>query len=173
VGSRGLKSAVADAGPLIHLAEIGAASLLALCERLLVPSAVWHETVGRTRISEDVLMRATTIDRIVLPDDRVGRFIEENGLGTLHRGEQECLYLCIEGGVSVMLTDDLAARDAAQRVGVTPVGSLGVVARAYRLGQLGLPDAERHILALQHVSSLFVSEALIELVLDELRRFSP
>lgn len=61
MGSRGLNSAVADAGPLIHLAEIGAASLLALCERLLVPSAVWHETVGRTRVSEDELMRATTI----------------------------------------------------------------------------------------------------------------
>ena len=173
MGFGGLKSAVADAGPLIHLAEIGAARLLALCGRVLVPSAVWEETVGRTRISEDVLMRATTIDRRVLPDDHVGRFIQDNGLGALHRGEQECLCLCIDDGVSVMLTDDLAARDAAQRVGVTPVGSLGVVARAYRVGHLTLPDAERHILALQHVSSLFVSEALIELVLDELRRFSP
>jgi predicted nucleic acid-binding protein len=168
-----VKSAVADAGPLIHLAEIGAASLLALCERLLVPSAVWHETVGRTRVPEEILMRATLIDRHTLPDERVGRFIEEHGLGALHRGEQECLCLCLEAEVSVMLTDDLAARDAAQRVGVTPVGSLGVVARAYRLGQVSLADAERHILALQHVSSLFVSEALIELVLEELRRFSP
>lgn len=118
-------------------------------------------------------MRATSIDRRVLRDDHVSRFIQENGLNALHRGEQECLCLCIDDRVSVMLTDDLAARDAAQRVGVTPVGSLGVVARAYRTGQLTLADAEGHILALQRVSSLFVSEALIDLVLDELRRFSP
>jgi predicted nucleic acid-binding protein len=68
------------------------------------------------------------------------------------------------------LTDDLAARDAARGLGITPVGSLGVVVRTYRLGQISLTEAEKRITDLHHVSSLFVTKAIVELALEQLRK---
>jgi predicted nucleic acid-binding protein len=95
------------------------------------------------------------------------------GLELLHPGEQACLYVCNRDGVAILLTDDLAARDAAKRLGITPVGSLGIIVRAYRIGRLTLEEAERAIRNLQRTSSLFVTSAIIELALEQLRQFVP
>jgi predicted nucleic acid-binding protein len=70
------------------------------------------------------------------------------------------------------LTDDLAVREAAKRLGLAPVGSLGVVIRAHRLGRISLADAERHIADLYDVSSLFVTRAIVELAIEHLREHS-
>jgi predicted nucleic acid-binding protein len=72
--------------------------------------------------------------------------------------------------VTVLLTDDLAVREAAKRLRLTPVGSLGVIVRAYRVGQLSLADAERHLTDLYAVSSLFVTQAIVELAIEQLRK---
>jgi len=68
------------------------------------------------------------------------------------------------------LTDDLAALDAAKRLGITPVGSLGVIVRAYRDGRISLEEAERCILALDSISTLFVTKAIVELAIGELKK---
>ena len=39
-----MNHAVADAGPLIHLSEIGCLSLLRIFDRLSIPDAVWFVT---------------------------------------------------------------------------------------------------------------------------------
>jgi predicted nucleic acid-binding protein len=88
----------------------------------------------------------------------------------LHRGELECLTLCRELGLSLLLTDDLAARDAAKSLGITPVGSLGVVVRSHMAGLLSLKDAESCLEDLYRVSSLFVTHAIVELAIEQLRR---
>jgi hypothetical protein len=47
---------------------------------------------------------------------------------------------------------------------------LGVIVRAYRVGQLSLADAERHLTDLYAVSSLFVTRAIVELAIEQLRK---
>jgi predicted nucleic acid-binding protein len=49
--------------------------------------------------------------------------------------------LCSMLGVPVLLTDDLAARDAAKVLGLTPVGSLGIIARACQMGRITTDEA--------------------------------
>jgi predicted nucleic acid-binding protein len=73
-------------------------------------------------------------------------------------------------GVPILLTDDLAVREAAKHLNLTPVGSLGIVARAYRLGYLSLSDAERHIANLYDVSSLFVTRTIVDLAIEQLHK---
>jgi predicted nucleic acid-binding protein len=63
-------------------------------------------------------------------------------------------------------------RDAAKDLGLTPIGSLGVVVRAYREGRISLADTERHISDLYTVSSLFVTRAIVELAIEQLRAHS-
>jgi len=46
----------------------------------------------------------------------------------------------------------------------------GVVIRAYKNGLASLEEAKRFILALQDISSLFVTRAIVELAIVELHR---
>lgn len=53
MGTQSLETAVADAGPLIHLAQIGAISFLRLFAQIHIPQMVWSETVGKGRVKEN------------------------------------------------------------------------------------------------------------------------
>jgi predicted nucleic acid-binding protein len=172
VGAGQLSVAVLDAGPLIHLAEIDCLSPLRIFDTLYVPDAVWLEVVEQGRVSQDAVLGLGTVHRYKLPRAEVEQFVQEHGLEDFHGGERECLYLCRKARVSILLTDDLAVRDVAKQLNLTPVGSLGVVAKAYRLGYVSLVDAERHIADLYDVSSLFVTRAIVDLAVGQLRERS-
>jgi predicted nucleic acid-binding protein len=169
VGAGELSSAVADAGPLIHLYEIGSLALLDIFSTLHIPDAVWRETVGVGRVPEGDLLSLGTVQRHALLQPDVAQFVQDHGLEALHSGECECLCLCRQTAVAVLVTDDLAAREASRSIGITPVGSLGIVARAYGLGRLSLTDAERCLWDLYNVSTLFVTPAIVEAAIQQLR----
>ena len=172
MGIRGVNVAVADAGPLIHLAEIGGLPLLRIFDTLHIPDAVWSETVEQDRVLQADVFGLSIVQRHTLLQSEVTQFIRENGLEKLHAGECESLYLCHRIGVPILLTDDLAVREEAKRLSLTPVGSLGIVVRAYCLGHISQAEAERHITDLYDVSSLFVTRAVVELAVEQLRKQS-
>jgi len=122
--------------------------------------------VGQGYIPEDDL--ASHVGCEPHPSD-IDTFVEAEGLGHLDRGEQECLHLCRHLGVSILLTDDLAARDAARRLAITPVGSLGVIVRAFRLGRVSLEEAERLLRRLRDDTTLFVTPTIVDLAIEQLR----
>jgi predicted nucleic acid-binding protein len=169
VGPAGHNFAIADAGPLIHLSEIGSLVSLLVFDALHIPDAVWVETVGSGRVAEAALLDLGIVHQHNLLPGQVSAFVDQNGLQALQAGEVECLTLCRHIGIPLLLTDDLAVRDAAQRLGIRPVGSLGVVVRAYRLGQLSLTDAEQLIESLYTISTLFVTRAIVDLAIAQLR----
>lgn len=164
--------AVADAGPLIHLTEIEGFSLLSIFETLHISDAVWSETVETGRVHGAEVLALGNTQRHTLADADVTGFVGEHDLHSLHVGERECLLLCQRISVPLLLTDDLAVRKAAKSLGLTPVGSLGVVVKAYRLGHVSLADAERLIAGLYDVSTLFVTRAIVELAIDQLHERS-
>lgn len=172
MGAGGLAAAISDAGPLIHLAEIGSLTLLSVFGALHIPDAVWSETVGQGRVLESAVSDLANVQRHALPQSQVVQFVRQNDLARLQEGERECLCLCQRFGVDTLLTDDLAVREAAKRLNLIPVGSLGIVVRAYRLRRISLSEAERHIADLYDVSSLFVARAIVELAIGQLHERS-
>ena len=108
----------------------------------------------------------------VLIPQEVTEFSHTQNLTSLHVGEQECLFVCKRLSVPLLLTDDLAARDAAKHLGLEPVGSLGVVVRAYRQSIIPLDDAERFLGKLYAVSSLFVTRDIVEIAIQQLHTAS-
>ena len=123
---------VANASPLITLAKAGQLGLLQGEDRqLIVPEAVRIEVMlgpadnSARKILEsgfDATFEHTTSDPMVL----------EWGLGA---GETTVLSIAKErDGVGVV--DDRAARMAAKVMGIRVIGTLGVVLRAQRMGQI-------------------------------------
>jgi len=162
--------AVADAGPLIHLAEIDALPILDVFSLIHIPDGVWAETVGAERVQAKELESAASIRRHAIDAADLRPFIEEFGPFPLHPGETECLWLCRRLGSPLLLADDLAAREAAERQGVRPVGSLGIVVRACHTGRISLAEAETCIHRLYRISSLFVAQAIADLAIEQLHR---
>ena len=162
-------TAVTDAGPLIHLTEIGCLHILSIFGNLHVPEAVWAETVECGRTPSEDFLKLSKVERHNVPQSDITWFVEKNNLKGLHSGECECLYLCMQIGIPILLTDDLAVRGAAKRLKLLPVGSLGIVAKAYLLGKISMADAQHHILNLYEVSSLFVTKVIVEMAIEQLQ----
>lgn len=168
MGNEQLNLAVADAGPLIHLAEIGCLSLLSIFDHLHIPEAVWFETVGLGRVFEHELMEKAHVQRHSLDRLTLNQFIEDNGLSFLQDGEKEGLFLCQQVNASIILTDDLAVRKVSKSLQLIPVGSLGIIVKAYRQKLISYEDAEHYIEALYDVSSLYVTRAIVELAVEQI-----
>lgn len=121
---------IADAGPLIHLDELGCLDLLNDFPRVWIPEAVWRE-VEAHRPSALAAMPFIRVESGPL-DPRVATLALTL---TLHSGEREALTLTARFPEAMFLTDDTAARLAAQAFTQRIHGTLGLLLRAMRRGQ--------------------------------------
>lgn len=120
---------VADAGPTIHLDELGCLDILADFGNVVVPEAVWLE-VQRHRPQAMETAKGLFTRRSAFALSPIVKALTP--LYTLHAGEQEALHLCMELGDCLLLTDDTAARLAAKSLGIPAHGTLGLLIRAIR-----------------------------------------
>lgn len=173
MGNKSGPTAIADTGPLIHLFEIGHLSLLQVVfSSISIPQAVWDESVVAGRIPAGDL-EAILAQRVLVSADQLLEVTALPEIAGLQRGELECLALCRSRIINLLLTDDLAARRAAQSLGIQPLGSLGVVVRAFHQGNLSSRDAENAIERLHSISTLFVTRAIVDLAIAQLRQSKP
>ncbi|MCP4695955.1 MAG: hypothetical protein GY862_03760 [Gammaproteobacteria bacterium] len=157
---------VTDAGPLIHLHEVNALALLQNFSELHIPDAVWEESTRYGRVPATMLKCLPNLARHHLSADKC---LSSPALKHLQAGEKECLCLCEELQVSVFLTDDLAAREVAQKRGLTPVGSVGVIVKCCLANKIIPAQAEKALLQLYETSTLFVAKAIVESAIVTLR----
>lgn len=157
---------VCDAGPLIHLDELDCLDLLADFASILVPDLVWRE-VAHHRV--DALSRATvTLTRVAvdLPDDAGFRVLVQ--ALSLDAGEQAALALMHLQPRAILLTDDAAARLAADQLGMRVHGTIGVLLRAVRRGQRTPEEVLGLLQRLPQLSTLHIRADLLLAVTDRL-----
>ena len=142
--------AVADTGPLIHLDEIDALHLLAVADELLIPQTVYEELEAGT-----VPSALDYIEYELVKTEETKLTVD------LNPGETAALAVATERS-AVLLTDDLAARDAAEDLDVEVHGSIGVIVLAYTRGELTKSNAAELMRALQTETSLFITDAVVE-----------
>ncbi|WP_266080618.1 nucleic acid-binding protein [Haladaptatus caseinilyticus] len=144
--------AVADTGPLIHLAEIDALDLLTAIDELLIPETVYAELEEGGIPPEFSDLEWEGIE-VVDP-------IENSA--ELDAGERAALAVALKRDNVVFLTDDLAAREFAQDQNIEVHGSIGIIALAYHRDIVPSDDAASLMRALQAETSLFITDAIIE-----------
>ncbi len=150
---------VCDAGPLIHLDQIDQLDLLRDFSSICIPQQVAYE-VARHRPRVPLSSLLIAIEEIEVSVDEPFRVLSR--ALALDLGEQAALTLArsLQPGCLV-LTDDAAARLAAQFLDLPSFGTLGVLFRSIRRGQL----APRTVIEILHSlpvrSTLHVRPALI------------
>jgi predicted nucleic acid-binding protein len=123
-----MTDAVLDAGPLIHLAELDALDVLRDFT-LYVPDAVWEEV---DRHQPNLLSTAGfKITRVITPEPSAELQTIAQALA-LDRGELEALALLETMPHAMFLTDDAAARLAAEEHSYHVHGTLGLLIRRVR-----------------------------------------
>lgn len=152
-----IRVVVADAGPLIALAILDLLALLGrLFEQVQVPHVVLAECTARPELADARPIEASVAAGLLLPCD--ANPIDAPGLDA---GERAAIgrALEIEAG---LLADDLAARQHALALGLTVIGTLGVLVRSKRLGLVAAvgPLADSLRAAGQHLGEAAIAAAL-------------
>jgi predicted nucleic acid-binding protein len=158
---------VCDAGPLIHLDELDCLDLLSDFQIILVPEQVWREVENHRPNAlkhPDVVMQRVSIELSEnAPFQTLVRAL------ALDLGEQAALSLMERHPQAMLLTDDAAARLAAESLGYQAHGSIGVLLRAIRRRQR---TQQQVLLVLQSVptrSSLHIRSDLLQKIIDQVQ----
>ena len=151
-----------NASPLIFLAKLNRMDLLSLgVEEVLVPSGVLEE------------VRAKRDDAAQQVEARLGHWLKECSwtrpelvqlLPDLGHGEREVVAQALQEQILSVALDDLDARRTARRVGLQPVGTIGLLLAARKRGMLpSLADELERLRALGfRVSASLCEQALHE-----------
>jgi len=161
-----LSVVVSDAGPLIHLDEIGCLDLLEDFNRVVVPATVRDEVVAYRGID----FTRTPLDVIPDPPEDMPVTAVCRSL-CLHAGERAALAACRAMRCGLFLTDDIAARLAAVQLGINVHGTIGILLRAVRREQRNREEMIHLLEELPSRSSLFIKQTLIDRAVAELRSY--
>ncbi len=159
---------VADAGPIIHLDELGCLDILADFGKVAVPEAVWLE-VQRHRPQAMETAAGLFNRRSALLISPMVKALTP--LYTLHAGEQEALHLCMELGDCLLLTDDTAASLAAKSLSIPAHGTLGLLIRAIRRRSRSKPEVltllqEIPLRTTLHIRPTLLAEIIVQVEAD-------
>ncbi|GAK56406.1 hypothetical protein U27_03368 [Candidatus Vecturithrix granuli] len=158
-----MKIVVADAGPLIGIGRIGHLSFLQrLYGKLLIPARVREELkLSSNRPGSQMVLEAIHagwITCVPVHDTSqitiLGRVIDA--------GEAEAIQLAVEQKADLLLIDDRKGRKAAQKRGVSVIGTGGVLVAAKKAGLL---DAVAPVLNALSLAGYRLSPALCEQIL--------
>jgi predicted nucleic acid-binding protein len=156
---------ILDAGPLIHLDQLGCLDLLTAFPRLYAPQIVWDEAVRHRP-----LMQASDIPSLCVqpnPDTGSSRLVALIAQHDLDEGEAVALALLEKMKAEIFLTDDAAARVAGDALGCSVHGTLGVLVRGYTLGLRTLVEMHRLLAELPTRSTLHIRKSLLDKVIAQ------
>jgi predicted nucleic acid-binding protein len=162
---------ICDAGPLIHLDELGCLDLLGGFSEVWVPEAVWRE-VERHR--PGALVDPAVVLIRVQPTNPVPPVLEAMvQVLNLHQGEWEPLRVVLDHGSALLLTDDTAARLAAGNLGIAAHGTIGMLVRSIRLRHRTKEEVLAILRSLPERSTLHLRRSLLEKVISEVEESGP
>lgn len=165
------QSVVCDAGPLIHLSELESLWLLGDFSSVLVPQQVWEEVERRRPAA--LQASDVTLQKVEVPLSSEASFQALVQTLALDLGEQAALALMQRYPEAIFLTDDAAARVAAQTLQMSVHGTIGILVRAIRRRQLQRHEVVTLLEQLPERSTLFISGGLLQEIIARIQRDAP
>ena len=161
-----MSKAVLDAGPLIHLAEIEALEVLCDFELCYVPEAVWQEVTRHQPTALD--SPGLSLKHCAAPPLSINLQTLVTAL-SLDSGEAESLSLMEHHPEAWFLTDDAAARLAAEQCQYQVHGTIGLLIRSVRQKQRRPVEVLETLRNLPQRSTLHIRPALLKAIIQRLQ----
>jgi len=130
-----VRRCVVDAAPIIFLAKLGHLEFLRLnAEEVLVPTEVLKEIAAKQdEATEEVSKRLDGW----LKECKVVRSDLMRMLIDMDEGERSVLAQALQEGIDSVVLDDMEARRIARRLGLKPIGTVGLLIVARQRGLIG------------------------------------
>jgi predicted nucleic acid-binding protein len=152
---------VADTCPISYLILLGHLDLLhRFYERVVVPPAVWRELEDE---GSPVIVRSQLLEAPDWLEKRTPRQGLDPSLSFLDPGESEAIAVALELRADRVIIDETLGRQEARRLGLSVIGTLGVLRNAARANWLDLPE----VLSALQKTSFHVAPELIRSLLEE------
>ena len=129
---------VSDAGPIIGLSKIGQIFLLKkLATEVLIPPFVQKELYGKIGAGSDLIDHALS-DFIRVVEPKKLEIDTDEIVISLGEGERQsiCLAAALKKD-ALLLIDDRAGRQAAEKLGISKIGLVGILLLAKQKGLIG------------------------------------
>jgi len=162
----GIRKAVSNTGPIIHLSEIGCFHCLRIVENLLIPKSVELEIRSKNAPGKNELRDAGWITAKELKGDqkkKADKIARDFGI---ELADAEAIVLARTNDIKLLFTDDKSAREIAEYYGLEVHGSAGIIARAYRNKILSYEEVKDALKGLHEKSSLYITDRVYKIVLD-------
>lgn len=162
----GIKIAVSNTGPIIHLSEIGCFHCLRIVDSLFIPKAVESEIRRKNAPGKNELRSAgwiTTKELDGTQKERANTIARDFGIDL---ADAEAIVLAKTNDIKLLFTDDKSAREIAEYYGLEVHGSAGIIARAYRSKILSYEEVKDALEKLHQESSLYITDRVYKIVLD-------
>lgn len=158
---------VCDAGPIIHLNELGQLELLGDFRDVFVPDRVVQEVLSHQGVS---FSRGAVQWRIV-PAGAITDIHLRTAMKvySLDAGEIAALSLLEEKPEALFMTDDTAARLVGLRFGFRVHGTIGILVRAIRRKILQPKEVIQILQSLPSASTLHIKPSLLESIIARIR----
>ena len=151
------KIIVADSGPLIAFAHLELfAQLPSIVGTVIVPKIVLSECLYVPRRPDAIVIQSAIDNGWLTLDDRE-LLLDANLFPTLGEGELAAIHLALELQCPALL-DDKVARGIAQSLGLSVIGTAGVLVKGK---QMGLISAVAPLLDKLKMNGYYFSAALI------------
>lgn len=162
-------SAVSNSGPVIHLRESDAVKAFNIFNKVFYPWAVYEELSKKKQTAAVLKHKLFQEKTLNAEGKRKTEFIYlKYGIGL---AEAEAMALALQEKIKLFLTDDLEARTVAKEFNLKPVGSIGILLRAFRENVLVKEELMLVLKKLLEESSLFVTQKIIKEVIKEIEIF--
>ncbi len=163
-----IKNVVFDAGPFIHLSEISKIDLI----NLFINVFTTKEILDECKLIKNNLSKFSNIIKKSLhgkSKDFAQYLINEYNLNL---GEATGIILCKQENIKLFFTDDLDAREVANKIGFEAHGTIAIILRSFRGKIITKKETAIIIENLYNNSSLFFSKNLFEWTIKEIEKFS-
>ncbi len=159
---------VCDAGPLIHLDELECLDLLSDFEAVLVPQAVWDEVQQHRPMA--LTSKHITLQRVALDAQPSRQLLSLAQQLPLHQGELEALQLMLDTRGQLLLSDDTAARLAANSLQIAVHGTIGILLRAIRRQHRSPREVADLLRSIPTRSTLHIKSSLLNEFVEQVLR---
>jgi len=160
---------VCDSGPIIHLDELNCLYLLEDFKEVLIPETV-HKEIKRYRSLSS--LNRLNVPFIFTPGNIPydARLLTLCRIFSLDVGETEALALMEKNPQAVFLTDDASARMVAEQMGFRVHGTIGVLVRSIRRGQMEPGEVLRILGEAPSKTTLYMKHSLLDEIVLRIKK---
>lgn len=160
---------ISDTTPIISLLKINRLNLLEkLFGEVLIPNAVYNELTTNKRFSDEaeLIIHASYIKTVSVSNPEAVRILR---MATgLDQGESEAVVLTDELKADILLMDEAKGRTISTQMGITVMGTIGLLISAYEDNLITSEEARICIDGLQR-SGRHIGKKYYQILMNKLR----